>query len=34
MEIESAWRTVKEVLWMVIAVKMLFARETRIDNLK
>ena len=34
MEIERAWRTVKVVLRMVMAVKGLFARETQIDNLK
>jgi len=34
MEIERAWRTVKGVLQMVMAVKGLLARETQIGNLK
>jgi len=34
MEIVGAWRTVKGVLWMVMAVKRLSARETQIGNLK
>jgi len=34
MEIERAWRTVKGVLRMVMAVKGLLARETQIGNLK
>jgi len=32
--IERAWRTVKGVLRIVIAVKRLLARETQIGNLK
>ena len=32
--IERAWRTVKGVLRMVIAVKRFLARETQIGNLK
>jgi len=34
MEIDRAWRTVKGVLRMVMAVKGLLAREMRIGNLK
>ena len=34
MEIERAWRMVKGVLQMVMAVKGLLARETQIGNLK
>jgi len=35
MEIELAWRTVKGVLWIVMAVKGLLAtRETQRGNLK
>jgi len=32
--IQRAWRTVKRVLRMVMAVKRLLARETLIGNLK
>jgi len=34
MEIERAWRTVKGVLRMVMAVERLLAREKQIGNLK
>jgi len=34
MQIEQAWRTVKGVLQIVMAVKGLLARETEISNLK
>jgi len=34
MEIEQAWRTVKGVLRMIMAVKGLLARETQIGNVK